>query len=223
LIVDAETDPDWEKLRCHTGWVKVFLFYVTDAMHDLLKWASFAFPYTLELAHNEAQRQRGNPIEPFDSALITVQSPGPNERYPAGRWIPTAPNWQTFPTEPTEQPGEFSYPGGLPWPFSFVDGMRFTTLTTPPTQVNPRFTMAGSPVPLVRDRAEWTARRARLNVFNATATAIGNAVDVCLDLIFAAQPGDYLDWDLDADPGIGYPTWILPSLVASRNMSIPEP
>ena len=118
--------------------------------------------------------------------------------------------------------GEFSYLGGLPWPFSFVDGMRFTTLTTPPTQVNPRFTVTGSPVPLVRDRIEWTNRRARLNVFNATATAIGNAVDISLELIFVAQPADYLDWDLDADPGIGYPTWILPSPTASRNTSIPE-
>jgi hypothetical protein len=223
LIVDAETDPDWEKLRCHVGWVKVFLFYVTDAMHGLLKWASFAFPYTLELAHNETLRQQdGTRIEPFDSALVTVQSPGPNERYPAGKWIPTAPNWQNFPTEGPEQPGEFSYPGSLPWPFSFVDGRRFTSPTTAPTQVNPRFTVAGASVPLVRDRNEWSARRGRLNVFNATATPIGNAVDICLDLIFA-KPGDYLDWDLDGDPGIGYPTWLLPSTIASRNMSIAEP
>jgi hypothetical protein len=224
LIVDPETDPDWEKLRCHVGWVRVFMFYVTDAMHKLLKWSGFGFPYTLELAHNELERALGNPIAPFDSALITVHSPGPSVHYPASRWTAGVANWQNFPVEALEQPAQVSYPDGLPpWPFSFVDGMQFTTPTAPPMQINPRFTVPGSSVPLVRDRAEWQARQARLNVSNATTTPIGNAVDICMDLIFAAQPADYLDWDLDADPGIGYPTWILPFHNAPRSVAIPEP
>src|SRR5690349_1941026 len=143
--------------------------YITDAIHNMLKWGGLGFPYTLELAHNEQERALNGRIEPFDAALVTAKSPGATDRYPASLWTATASSWLNAPSEPLEPPPEFPYPQGLPWPSSFVDGMRFTSSTTPPTQDNPQFTVPGSSVPLVRDAAEWTARLARLNAPNAMA------------------------------------------------------
>jgi hypothetical protein len=81
--------------------------------------------------------------------------------------------------------------------------------------------MPGSP-PLVRDAAQFASRQVMLNVPTSTNSLFGNAVDVSLELIFNTPTDQLLDWDLDGDPGIGYPTWLLPDVVSSRSASIPE-
>jgi hypothetical protein len=127
--------------------------------------------------------------------------------------------------EPPEPPNEFAYPTPNTWPFHFVDGFQFVPVTppappAPPRQVNP--IPPGNP-PLVRDPAEFATRRGELTFPGAIGGSFfGNAVDVSLDLIRNARPDDFLDWDLDGDPGIGFPTWQEPSPTSPRSASTPE-
>jgi len=227
LVADGETDPDWDALRCYSGWVQVFLFNLTNAMHTLLKDTALGFPYTEELANDEILYADDGEISPTDAALATVRSRFYAEGYPAGRWTPPGPdtggNWPKFPVEPVEPPDEISYPIGKTWPFHFVDGLKFVDPTQPPQQLNPLFTLLGAPKPLVRDEAEWNARRTRIDTKPSTRTLFGNAVDVSLELIQQQQPREFLDWDLDGDAGIGFPTWVLPTSGAPRSAAEPEP
>jgi hypothetical protein len=84
----------------------------------------------------------------------------------------------------------------------------------PPVQVNPA-------LPLVIDQSEFAGRQSRLGDSLATEGAFGNAVDVAL-LILKTPPDQLLDWDLDGDPGIGYPTWLLPSPTSPRSAAVSE-
>jgi hypothetical protein len=230
LVADGETDPDWEKLRCYEGWVMVFLYNLTNALHDMLKWSGLGFPYTMELAHDEFARQFRNIIEPTDAALNTVHSRRRDAgTYPASRWTPPPPpnssNWPNPPSEPLEPPAENTYPFDLTWPFHFVDGFQFVSTTVPPQQINPLFSLTSMPPapPLVHDKDEWQARLNGIENGNATNAFFGNAVDVSLELLLSTQPAEFLDWDLDGDAGIGFPTWLLPTTGAARSAAIPEP
>ncbi|GHO88690.1 hypothetical protein [Dictyobacter formicarum] len=233
LVADGVTDPDWEQLRCYQGWVMVFFYSLTNALHDMLKWSGLSFPYTMELAHDQFARQFGGKIEPTDAALNTARSRRrENGTYPASHWNPPPPpnasNWPNPPTEPVELPAETIYPFDLTWPFHFVDGLQFASTTMPPKQINPLFSLTSVPPappapPLVHDKNEWQARRDRINKANATNEFFGNAVDVSLELLLSTQPAEFLDWDLDGDAGIGFPTWLLPTPGAARSAAIPEP
>jgi hypothetical protein len=105
--------------------------------------------------------------------------------------------------------------------YHFVDGLEFVSNNQPPQQINPLFSLQGQP--LVRDINEWQARRGRLNQQDRHSSFFGNAVEVSLELILNTKPKELLDWDLDGDPGIGFPTWELPGPGAQRNQSQPEP
>ncbi|GLV53253.1 hypothetical protein KDH_01080 [Dictyobacter sp. S3.2.2.5] len=227
LVADGETDPDWEQLRCYEGWVMVFFYNLTNALHDMLKWSGLGFPYTQELAHDQFARQFTGKIEPVDAALNTVRSRRrENNTYPAGFWNPPPPpnasNWPNPPTEPLESPAENIYPVDLAWPFHFVDGFQFASTGAPPQQLNPLFSLPGASSPLVRDMDEWQARQGRIDTPDATNTFFGNAVDVSMELILKTQSSELLDWDLDGDPGIGFPTWLLPESGDPRSSAIPE-
>jgi hypothetical protein len=125
LIADGATDPDWKNLRCYAGWVSVYLYNLTNALHDLLKWSGFGLPYTQELAHNSIAFQYTGSVTPPDAALNTVRSRLPNP-YPASRWAPTTSNWANFPTEPLEVPAQTAYPRDPTWPYHspFVDSRK---------------------------------------------------------------------------------------------------
>jgi len=221
LIVDGATEPDWDQLRCHVGWVLVYLYNKTNALHDLLKWAGLGFPYTLELAHNPIYLELTGSVIPPDAALSTVRSNPPHDNYPASRWNATGSDWANPPAEPLEPPVENAYPSEPTWPYHFTDGLRFVA-NQPPQQVNALQSLPGQP-PLVRDPNEWNARRGKLAIPRAIDKFFGNAVQVSLDLIQKAQPKEFLDWDLDGDPGIGFPTWLLPTAISPRSNAIPEP
>jgi hypothetical protein len=143
------------------------------------------------------------------------------QTYPASRWSIGKSNWANFPTESLEPPAEQAYPTDPTWPYHFVDGLEFVAKNQPPQQLNPLSSLGGKP--LVRDDNEWNARRGKLNQQNATGGFFGNAVEVSLELILNTNPKEFLDWDLDGDPGIGFPTWELSTPGTPRNQSQPEP
>jgi len=229
-IADGLTDPDWEELRCYVGWTIAFQHNLTNTLHDVLTWAGLGFPYTLGLTHNDIAFVNTGQVSPLDAALNTARSRGRNNVDPASRWNPTtdpASNWANFPVEAPEKPFEFAYPTPNTWPFHFVDGLQFVPVTAPsppapPKQVNPVIAPPGKP-PLVRDAAQFVVRQGMLKFPGTIGSFFGNAVDVSLDLILNAKPAEFLDWDLDGDPGIGFPTWQEPSSTSPRTASIPEP
>lgn len=232
LAADGLTDPNWEELRCYVGWTLAFQNNLTNTLHDLLTWAGLAFPYTLALTHNDIEFTNSGVVSPADAALNTVLSKGRSITEPASRWRPSTvgSNWANPPTEAPEPPNEFSYPVPPTWPFHFVDG--FQPVPPPPSppglplgtplQVNP---INAPPIsrPLIRDAIQFAIRRGMLNVPEIVGNFFGNAVDVSLELIVKTSPSDFLDWDLDGDPGIGFPTWQLPTPTSPRSASIPEP
>jgi hypothetical protein len=234
-IADGVTDPDWQELGCYVDWVFVYLYEVGDAIHEMLALTGLSFPYTRQLAHDSLiQAIYGGVVTPPDAALNTVRSVPLNPNYPASQWAATISNWNVAPIEPLEVPAENAYPSfQIPtWPYHFVDGLQASGATLAgqppppaPQQVNKPLPAPGETVPVVRDAQVFQAIRGNLNVPQATNKFFGffgNAVDVSLDLILNASPADFLNWDLDADPGIGYPTWVLPSPGAPRSSSIPE-
>jgi hypothetical protein len=222
MVADGATDPDWDQLQCYTDWVFVYFYNLTNAFHDLLKWAGLGFPYTQELAHNSIALKILQQVMPTDAALNTVRSRAAYDYYPASRWLPKAPpNFITYPTESLESPNENAYPTSATWPSHFADGLQFTAANATPKQVNALNTLSGS-TPLARDATEWQARRGKLAAAKAVDKFFGNAVDVSMDLIQNAKSKDFLDWDLDGDPGIGFPTWLLPKKQAPRSTAIPE-
>jgi hypothetical protein len=233
LVADAETDPAWDALHCSMAWTLAYLDNFTNAMHDLLMWAGLGFPYTYMLAHNDIELLNTGTITPPDAALNTVLSKGRNPLEPASRWSPlTNPggilksNWANPPQEAPESPAEFAYPVPPTWPYHFINGLQFVPQPAPPAppvpaqQINP--IPQGAP-PLVRDRAQFTARQGALNAPDSIGSLFGNAVDVSLELILNARPEEFLDWDLDGDPGIGFPTWQLPTAASPRSAGVPEP
>lgn len=226
LVVDGATEPNWSELRCFAGWTEVYLYNLTHAMHELLKLSGFGYPYATELAHNGLAAQFGLGVTPPDAALATVRSQGPSDLYPASRWRATASDWPRFPTEPLEPPAENAYPRDPTWPYHFVDGFEFVTppagLPVTPNQLNPLAPSPSGASSLVLADDERIARLGRLNDQRATTGFFGNAVEVSLELITRAPLEGILDWDLDGDAGIGYPTWVLPAPGASRSSSIPE-
>ncbi|HMH22000.1 MAG TPA: hypothetical protein VK563_09495 [Puia sp.] len=246
LIADGLTDPDWDKLRCQLGWSLAYKQNFTNVMHDLLTWAGFGFPYTAALAHNDIVWEGSGRmiLTPTDAALATVQSKGTNSNYPASSWDTSGKqsNWGSPPTEPTEENRVFAYPSNPVWPFHFVDGLQPTSppplppgsapgpRVGDPLQVNKKFALPGRPA-MVRDGVEFALRQSQLNFPLVNVNFFGNAVDVSLELIevvtpqeFMTQDLDFLNWDLDGDPGLEFPTWILRDpLGGPRVSSIPEP
>jgi hypothetical protein len=215
LIADGETDPDWDALRCYVGWTFAFFYNMTNAMHELLKWSALGFPYTEDLAHNEIAFQQAGLVTPPDAALNTARSKPRSSNFPAAKWTGPATqtsNWANPPTEPLEPPSEWAYLDGSLWPDHFVDGRQGfapnpPNPTPPPQQLNPLVSLPGQP-PLVRDPAAFQDRQARLGTSENIGQPFGNAVDVSLELILNTQTTELLNWDLDADRGLGFPTWL---------------
>jgi hypothetical protein len=225
-VADGVTDPDWEKFRCYVGWTIAFQHNLTNTLHDLLAWSGLGFPYTLALAHNDIAFVNAGQVSPADAALSTVRSRGASGIDPASRWagpISRASNWANFPSEPPELPNEFAYstdPAVGIWPFHFVDGFRAVPgMPAPPQQLNPQ----GS-TPLVTDAGRFATMQGLLDVPGVTRGVLfGNAVDVSLELILKTKPAEFLNWDLDGDPGIGFPTWQVPTSTSPRSALTPEP
>ncbi|MER8186158.1 hypothetical protein [Kitasatospora sp. NPDC094015] len=215
-LLDDATDPGWDNLRCQSGWTESFLARLENAFHDLLSTSGLGPPYAVQLAHNEIQFQTWGTIVPPDSGLGTCRSPSAQEGdgYPAGLWSPAAgseSNWPQYPTEPLEAPMQMSYPEGPWWPLHFVDGFSFTDAGPgavprfPATQDNPLAAPVGTPT--VLDPAAWEQRMHSAETGGRPQGAFGNAVDVAVALI-GAPTMPLLDWDLDGDRGIGWPTWV---------------
>ncbi|WP_283135743.1 hypothetical protein [Rhizohabitans arisaemae] len=217
-LVDDATDPDWQELHCHLGWVNSFLAQLENAFRDLLGAGGLGPPYADRLAHNEIQFQTwGGQIIPPDAALSTCRSPSALEggEYPASTWV-TGPgpvsNWPRYPAEPPEPPRQISYPEGSWYPRHFVDGFSFVdngptaVPRFPGTQDNPLDAPLGKPS--VLDPDQWELRMQRAEHGGIPQGVFGNAVDVSLTLIRAPQ-SDLLNWDLDGDRGIGWPTWTM--------------
>ena len=225
LVVDGYTEPDWDALTCYVEWIDVYLANFYNAVHDLLKWTGIGFPYTSDLAHNAIYFNLTGLVTPPDAALNTARSVGRSAGYPASAWAPLTSSWINMPTEPLESPGEIAYTDRQQFPWHFIDGLTPTGSSSMPApqQVNP-LGQGANGVPMVRDPATFADRRARLSMGNLVSDdrIFGNAVDVSVDLIENADPRLLLDWDRDADPGYGFPTWQLPSPGSPRSSAIPE-
>lgn len=229
-LVDDATPPDWDKLRCHSEWVAVYLANFQNAMRDLLVAAGLAPPYTTQLAHNEIALNPalGGQVVPPTAALNTCRTRGDDE-YPRSVWRPLSSSWTLYPTESGEDSIQMSYVTTDVWPLHFVDGFTFTAAapgSVPPftsRQVNPLALRDG--IPTVLNQNEWNDH---LNVAtdggSVDTGTFGNAVEVAnalLDADFTATP--YLDWDLDGDRGLGWPTWVWPDPDADPGQVVPEP
>jgi hypothetical protein len=217
-LIDDATPPDWDALRCHSEWVAAFLTNFQNNLRDLLVVAGLAPPYTAKLAHNEIwfSTLGGGKVVPPDAALRTCRSRSDLENgYPRSVWNPALANisnWTEYPTEPVEPTGQQSYRTALAWPSDFVDGWTFTDngpLANPrytSSQANPLAKRNGTPVILSRD--EWALRAdAATNRGVVESGGFGNAVDVARALLDADPTVTFLDWDLDGDRGMGWPTW----------------
>jgi len=231
LIADGVTDPDWDELRCHVGWVSAYLINLTNTMHDMLQWSGIGYPYTSELAHNDLALTFSGQVIPPQSALGTAFSVPINRDYPASQWNPLSAgvlqsNWANLPSEPVENPPKPAYPTDATFPFHFVDGL--VPFSSPPTTTPPPTPIQSNPLqlnggrPLIRDPATFADRRSTLNIRQADIAFFGNAVDVSIDLITKAEPSELLNWDRDADPGLGSPTWFLGAATDPRSSAIPE-
>jgi hypothetical protein len=75
----------------------------------------------------------------------------------------------------------------------------------------------------VTDPAVFANRAALLNSSRPPGLFFGNAIDVAVALSPLGSTAPLLDWDLDADPGIGMPTWVLPGSGAPRGSAVVEP
>ncbi len=228
LIADGATDPDWHYFQCQSDWLEVYVADLNNTFIHLLSLSGLGFCYTLELAHDDQEFTLFGRISPLESALATVRSPGFQSGNPHQTWRRLASDWAKEPAEPTELPERTLYPfDGTTWPFHFVDGMKPQSTkpakaTDPlvPTQINPLNVQSGRP-PLTRDPIEFSSRQGGLNSpFNQN-RFFGNAVDVSIDLI-NSSPKELLNWDLDGDPGIGTPTWVLPTASSPRSSSEAE-
>lgn len=213
-IVDDATDPNWEELRCHTGWVNVFIANLENAFRDLLSAAGLGPPYAVALAHNEIQFQLSGTVVPPFAALTTCRSPSDNEDgYPRSVWqpTPTKSNWMEYPTEKLEERLQVSYVEGSWWPRHFVDGLSFVDNGS---TANPRYTSnQDNPLadqgggPTVLDGNEWERRMTVAEDGGSPQGPFGNAVDVAMALIGDLQ-AQLPNWDLDGDRGLGWPTWV---------------
>lgn len=215
LIADGATEPDWDELRCWVGWVMVFFANLTNLLHDMMKFAGLGFPYTQELAHNPLALPM---VTPPDAAIATARSVTfDTNDFPQAVWAALASDWAIRPTGTVETPEENAYPVANTYPHHFVDGL------SPGTTIdeNPLFALPGRP-PLVRDAAEFNARKGMLSIRRPFNTLFGNAVAVSLELINNTQPDELLDWDLYGDPGIGFPTWRLINAADPRSAAAPE-
>jgi hypothetical protein len=224
LIADGATEPNWDELGCFYGWVLVYLQNFYNALHDLLKFGAFGFPYTAELAHNAILFSLSGTVSPADAALNTARSRGQTKTYPRRAWNPLASNWTQPPSEPLEPPAEVAYTEDPQFPWHFVDGLSAAgPAPALSTQRNP-LNVAPSGTPLVRDPTVWDDRRVRLDTEYLVRDSglFGNAIGVAVDLIEDARPEELLDWDRDSDPGIGFPTWLLGSPGSPRSQAIPE-
>ncbi|WP_410873009.1 hypothetical protein [Nocardia sp. A7] len=218
--VDEATPPDWDELLCHLEWVEVYLTNFSNSIRQLLVAAGLALPYTSDLEHNVIQFSPlgGGQIWPVTAALNTCRSAAAAENgYPRSMWKPAggASTWPLYPSEAPEPPVQVSAGTTLAWPLIFLDGWTFTDngVGTVPrytgTQSNP-LALSGA-LPTVLDADEW---RRRVDIVTSGQGALdvsgfGNAVDLARALL-DANPDEtpYLDWDLDADRGLGWPAWI---------------
>lgn len=211
-LLDDATPPDWDKLSCHAEWLAVYLTNLENALRELLVAAGLGYPYTVQLAHNEIQfsPMSGGQVVPPTAALNTCRSVSSLQNvYPRSFWSPSPAqlsNWTQYPTEPAEDPGQRSYHQLLAWPLDFVDGMVFTPAPGgfSSSQTNP-VRMSG-PTPTVISHEEWEQRSSQLATDDTVGGPFGNAVDVA-GLLLSTDANAYLDWDLDNDRGIGWPTW----------------
>ncbi|WP_280445091.1 hypothetical protein [Nocardia brasiliensis] len=213
-LLDDATLPDWDKLSCHAEWLAVYFANFENALRDLLVTAALVPPYTVQLPHNEIQLtpMGGGQVVPPTAALNTCRSrSGLEQGYPRSVWsqAPANPsNWTRYPTESVETPRQVSYPANAVWPLHFVDGWTFTdnndgTYTS--TQVNPL--VRRNITPALLSAQEWQERADGAVNGNSLERGFGNAVDNALALLSADPTMNFLDWDLDADRGIGWPTW----------------
>ncbi|MFG3551463.1 hypothetical protein [Streptomyces sp. NPDC047725] len=214
-LVDDATDPDWDELRCHTGWVNSYLEQLDIAFRDLLLVTGLGPPYAEQLAHNEIQFQSHNgAIVPDDAALNTCRSPSAREGkdYPAGPWNGATSDWTSYPSGPPEAPRTMSYPEGSWFPRHFLDGLTFIDngSTTVPRYTSIQTNPLDSPMgkPSVLDPAEWEERMSLAEAGDSRQKPFGNAVAVALALLGRSSDQKLLDWDLDGDRGIGWPTWV---------------
>jgi hypothetical protein len=212
LAVDAVTDPKWDELSVHIGWVLVYLSGEIKELHDLMALSGLGFPYTEQLAHN-AEALRAGVRTGNSNALDTVRSVRDTGDYPQTRWPLLDSDWIRRPTGSVELPAVSAYATAQEvWPSHFVDGHRSGTAI----QENP-LTSA------LTDPAIFAQRAALLNSSRPPGLLFGNAIDVAVALSPLDSPAPPLDWDLDADPGIGMPTWVLPSPGAPRGSAVVEP
>jgi hypothetical protein len=228
-LADAGTPPNWDGLSCDLAWSDCYIIGLENAFRGLLVAAGLAPPYTVELQHNETLFQLTSfptpsnaVIVPPDAAIVTCASPSKQEtsNYPHGPWQPTTSNWTTYPTEPQETPGTTSWSSSITWPNAFVDGFSVTSAGgTPPTftvtQINPVEIDPISGKPSIFDKDEWERRMTRAeDGGNPGFVPFGNAADLALTIIGSPR-GSLLDWDLDGDRGIGWPTWVWPTASAT--------
>lgn len=217
-IIDDATDPDWDELRCHAGWVNVYLQSLENALREMLVAAGLAHPFATTLRHDPATFSFSGVAEPLGAALNTCRTRDDRE-YPRSVWTPLVTSngvqstWMTYPTEPGEVPRTNAYPSGPWWPNHLLDGWSFTRVTAPDgtvafssTQDNP-LTIAPSGAPLVSDTETWKQRRETLSDPVFAENGFGNAVDLATALV-RQGPADWLDWDLDGDRGLLWPTWM---------------
>ncbi|MGY5210035.1 hypothetical protein [Nocardia gipuzkoensis] len=233
-LLDEATPPDWDALSCHADWVAIFLANLENALHDLLVTAGLVPPYTVQLEHNSIQLSPmgGGNLVPPTAALATCRTTRNDADwgYPRSVWSPSAldlSNWTQDPTEPSEDPGQVSYTAFDAWPSHFVDGWEFidngkkAVPRYASTQTNP-LAMRNNTA-LVLSGEEWEERSRHAANAAVIESGFGNAVDLARSLLDADAAATFLDWDLDADRGIGWPTWIWGGPSAAAGDVEPEP
>ncbi|WP_102145622.1 hypothetical protein [Mycobacterium hubeiense] len=228
-LLDDATPPDWNALRCHSEWVAVYLANFENTVRDLLVTAGLASPYTTQLAHNEIQFSPlgGGQVVPPTAALTTCR-PVADQNYPRSVWAATTSNWTLYPSEPRETPRQMSYRTADVWPLDFVDG--FTFAPSLPGAIPPFTATQNNPLamrdatPMVLSDQEFNERMATVaDGHGLDVRAFGNAVDVAQALLNAdTTTTPYLDWDLDGDRGLGWPTWAWPAPASAPGQVIPE-
>jgi hypothetical protein len=204
LIIDGASQIDWAKLRCDLYWYRMYLYNGLKALHELLAMAALRYPYAAELANPQTTLTLlGIPFK-FDSGLKNVKSRSLRDGYPAARWDGALGSWVQRPTSPYENPQTVGYPKAQ-YPSFFVDD----------DVLNP---IANGDV---KTGGTWPPGYGQDP--KGDVVQFGNAVANSLDL-FANLKATLPDWNLDADRGLAYLTWVFRNGVYSDPVLIdPEP
>jgi hypothetical protein len=182
LMVDGETELNWDEVDCQLYWLDVYMFNALSALHKLTVLAGVQHPNPADLSQMQETLTfgAGLPIS-YPSAGAMVKSAGLEKLlipWPCGLL-----DWTQYPNGTAETPIARVWPFAGWWPNAVIDDEG----TNPPN------------ADITKEPASYDA---------GVQGSFGPSVQAALRLILN-PPTSLPDWNLDGDRGLGWLTWEL--------------